>query len=264
MKSCITESTQHKPSVHQRCNGSSQCLEITWIEDKYVRKCCKAAHCHKRLVFYTFASITPTYRHKRQIFTTTSDWKEATAILPPQAIRPWNAAPATQKQQSPAAVLKKSLAAVKMNVKMNVFTATSDWGILPPQAKYEPNIWRPDANRAANGILFHHFLNAQSAALGLSAADLPGNTLRQTWFNLQHHTRSAQTQNDTHFVSLCDIACHSLTIHTSLCQSSSDVKISIPRYPEPWGIFASPIATMRRQGHRVGHDSHQLAGLYQR
>ena len=28
------------------------------------------------------------------------------AILPPQAIRPWNAAPATQKQQSPAAVKK--------------------------------------------------------------------------------------------------------------------------------------------------------------
>ena len=47
-----------------------------------------------------------TYRHKRQIFTATSDWKEATAILPPQAIRPWNAAPATQKQQSPAAVKK--------------------------------------------------------------------------------------------------------------------------------------------------------------
>ena len=34
-------------------------------------------------------------------------------ILLPQAIRPWNAAPATQKQQSPAALKKKSLAAVK-------------------------------------------------------------------------------------------------------------------------------------------------------
>ena len=66
------------------------------------------------------------YRHKRL--------KTETAILPPQAIRPWNAAPATQKQQSPAAVKKNHL----WQQKMNVLTATSDWGILPPQAKYEP------------------------------------------------------------------------------------------------------------------------------
>ena len=56
--------------------------------------------------FFPLASRTATYRHKRQIFTATSDWKEANAILPPQAIRPRNASPATQKQQSPAAVKK--------------------------------------------------------------------------------------------------------------------------------------------------------------
>ena len=92
--------------------------------------------------FYTLASRTPTYRHKRQIFTATSDWKKETAILLPQAIRPWNAAPATQKQQSPAA-LKNITCGSK---KMNVLTATSDWGILPPQAKYEPYIYIDKSN----------------------------------------------------------------------------------------------------------------------
>ena len=33
-----------------------------------MRKCCKAAYCHKRLVLYTLSSRTPTYRHKRSIF----------------------------------------------------------------------------------------------------------------------------------------------------------------------------------------------------
>ena len=37
-------------------------------------------------------------------------------------------------------IREKSLAAIK---KMNVLTATSDWRILPPQAKYEPLAARP-------------------------------------------------------------------------------------------------------------------------
>ena len=71
--------------------------------------------------FYTLASRTPTYRHKRQISTATSDWKKETAILLPQAIRPWNAAPATQKQQSPAAL-------------KNITCRSKKWTFLLPQA----------------------------------------------------------------------------------------------------------------------------------
>ena len=53
------------------------------------------------------------YRHKRL--------KKETAILLPQAIRPWNAAPATQKQQSPAAL-------------KNITCGSKKWTFLLPQA----------------------------------------------------------------------------------------------------------------------------------
>ena len=67
------------------------------------------------------------------------------AILPPQAIRPWNAAPATQKHHSLTAVKKDHLRQSKNEPKMNNLTATSDRRISPPQARYEPSgNQRPD------------------------------------------------------------------------------------------------------------------------
>ena len=112
--------------------------------------------------FYTLASRTPTYRHKRQIFTAISDWKKETAILLPQAIRPWNAAPATQKQQSPAAL-------------KNITCRSKKWTFLLPQAigasyRHKRSTSRPmHLYQSDRSVRSHPLLNYHASAPSVRA-----------------------------------------------------------------------------------------------
>ena len=92
-----------------------------------------AAYCHKRLGFYSIPW------HQGHPHTATSDIflppqaiENRNARVPPQVIRHWSAALATQKRASPVAVKKKNTCG---SVFFKVFTATSDWHRLLPQAR---------------------------------------------------------------------------------------------------------------------------------
>jgi hypothetical protein len=83
-----------------------------------------AAHCHKRLVFYTLASRTPTYRHKR-LKTETREYRHKRKSLEMLHL--------PRKNEHHLRQLKKSLAAAKNNrfycqKRLAPITATSEVG----------------------------------------------------------------------------------------------------------------------------------------
>ena len=94
------------------------------------------------------------YRRKRL--------KTETAILPPQAIRPWNAAPATQKQQSPAAVKK-------------ITCGSKKWTFLLPQAigasyRHKRSTSRPmHLYQSDRSVRSHPLLNYHASAPSVRA-----------------------------------------------------------------------------------------------